>query len=101
FVFRELAMRTTWTFHSAVSLVFGRGAVRQLGDIVRRLPARRVFVVTDATLAKVGVLAAVTGPLKEAEIEVGVFDGGEPEPSLSVLERCVNEAQSFRPDASP
>jgi len=80
-------------------LVFGRGAVRQLGDIVRRLPARRVFVVTDAILAKVGVLAAVTGPLKEAEIEVGVFDGGEPEPSLGVLERCVDEARRFRPDA--
>jgi alcohol dehydrogenase class IV len=92
-------MRTTWTFHSAVSLVFGRGAVRQVGDIVRRLPARRVFVVTDATLAKVGVLAAVTGPLTEADIEFGVFDGGEPEPSLSVLERCVEEARKFRPDA--
>lgn len=92
-------MRTTWTFHSAVSLVFGRGAVRQLGDIVRRLPARRVFVVTDATLAKVGVLTAVTGPLKESDVEVGVFDGGEPEPSLGVLERCVEEARKFRPDA--
>src|SRR5262245_37750584 len=92
-------MRTTWTFHSAVSLVFGPGAVRQVGDIVRRLPARRVFVVTDATLAKVGVLAAVTDPLKEADVEVGVFDGGEPEPSLSVLERCVEEARKFRPDA--
>src|SRR5262245_23812239 len=92
-------MRTTWTFHSAVSLVFGRGAVRQLGEIVRRLPARRVFLATDATLAKVGVLAAVTGPLKEAGVEVGVFDGGEPEPSLSVLDRCVDAARQFRPEA--
>ena len=58
-------MRTTWTFHSAGSLVFGRGAAGQLGDIARRLPARRVFIVSDAVLAKAGVLDAVAGPLRD------------------------------------
>src|SRR4051794_24495658 len=40
-----LLMRTTWTFHSAGTLLFGRHAVRELGDIAKRLPARRCFIV--------------------------------------------------------
>jgi alcohol dehydrogenase len=92
-------MRTTWTFHSAGSLVFGRHAARELGDIVRRLPAKRAFVVTDRNLVKAGVLAAVTEPLREAGVEVGVFDGGEAEPSLNLVERCTAEARTFRAEA--
>jgi len=76
-------------------------AVRQLGDIVRRLPAKRVFIVTDTTLAKVGVLTAATAPLRDAGIEIGVFDGGQAEPSLLIIEQSTEEARRFGPDASP
>ena len=92
-------MRTTWTFHSAGSLVFGRGGTEQLGDIVRRIPATRAFVVTDTTLVRVGVSAAVSEPLKRAGIEIGVFDGGQAEPSLNLVEHCTAEARRFGPDA--
>jgi alcohol dehydrogenase class IV len=91
-------MRTTWTFHSAGSLVFGRHAVRQLGDVAHRLAARRFFVVTDQALAQVGALAQVTEVLREAGVEVGVFDGGEAEPSLRLVELCAADARRFRPD---
>ena len=30
-------MRTTWTFHSAGQLLFGRHAIRQLGDAASAL----------------------------------------------------------------
>ena len=33
-------MRETWTFHTAGQLLFGRNAVRQLGEVARRLGAR-------------------------------------------------------------
>jgi alcohol dehydrogenase class IV len=92
-------MRTTWTFHSAGSLVFGRNAVSQLGDIVTRLPARRVFVVTDAILDGAGALAKAVGPLKEAGVTVEVFGGGQPEPSLKLVAECTAVAKSFGPDA--
>jgi alcohol dehydrogenase class IV len=92
-------MRTTWSFHSAGSLVFGRHAVGLLGDIARRLPARRVFVVTDAVLAKVGAVSAAVGPLREAGVAVEVFEGGQPEPSLKLVEACATAARGFGPDA--
>ncbi len=92
-------MRTTWTFHSAGALVFGRHAADQLGDIARRLPARRVFVVTDAVLAKAGVVDAVVRPLRDAEVAVEVFDGGQPEPSLKLAAECAAAARRWGPDA--
>jgi alcohol dehydrogenase len=92
-------MRTTWTFHSALSLVFGRHAVDQLGDIARRLPAGRLFVVTDAALEKVGVVEKVVGSLREAGLAVEVFGGGQAEPSLKLVAGCVEQARAYGPNA--
>src|SRR4051812_35776449 len=76
------AMRETWTFHSAGHLVFGRNAVRQLGDIAARLRARRILIVTDPVLVKAGLLERVREPLIAKGLEVDAFTGGEPEPSM-------------------
>ncbi len=92
-------MRTfTWTFHSAGQLVFGRNAAAKLGDVARRLGARRVFIVTDPVLLKAGLVDPVHAPLSEAGLVVEVFSGGEPEPSLRA-EEAVAAARVFRPDA--
>jgi alcohol dehydrogenase len=92
-------MRETWTFHSAGQIVFGRNAVGQLGDIVARLRARRVLVVTDTILERVGTLERVRGPLLAAGLEVAAFTGGEPEPSMRAALACHEMARAFRPDA--
>ncbi len=92
-------MRTTWTFHSAGQLLFGRDAARQLGDVAGRLGARRVLVVTDRVLGQAGVAERIRSPLAEAGVTVGVFDGGEPEPSFRAARACIGMARAFRPDA--
>src|SRR5579862_2644535 len=89
-------MRETFTFYSAGQLVFGRHAVRQLGDVASRLRARRAFVVTDRILAGVGIVATVREALPG--LTVDVFDGGEPEPTLGMIHRCIEAARAFRPD---
>src|SRR5262245_35027366 len=91
-------MRTVWTFHSAGQLVFGREAVRQLGEIAGRLGLMRVLVVTDPILTKAGLADRVRQPLTDAGVTVDVFDGGEPEPSMRATEACVAQARQFRPD---
>src|SRR5688572_28587540 len=88
-----------WTFHSAGSLVFGRGSVSQLGAVAGRLRAKRVFVVTDTTLAAAGVLDPVREPLIAAGVAVGVFDGGKPEPAIEVVRAAADAARAYRPDA--
>ena len=70
-------MRTTWTFHTAGQLVFGAGAVGQLGELVRRRRLGRAFVVTDKRLAAARIVERVVAPLSAAQIAVQVFDGGE------------------------
>ncbi len=91
-------MRTTWTFHSAGTILFGRDAVQQLGDIATRLGAKRVLVVTDAILQKAGVLERVLEPLQKSNLAVEAFTGGEPEPSMRAAEACLVQAKAFRPD---
>lgn len=92
------SMRTTWTFHSAGQLLFGRDAVRQTGEVARRLGAKRTMIVTDTMLAKAGIVDRVREPLSQAEISVEVFDGGCPEPPISLAEECIAAARRFQPD---
>lgn len=91
-------MRTTFTFHSAGQLLFGRGAVRQLGDEANRLGIKRAFIATDKVLDAAGLVAAVRKPLEAAGIALEVFDGGEPEPSLELADVMLEQARKFKPD---
>ena len=88
-------MRTTFTFRSAGNLIFGRHAVRELAGILDRAGSRRVFVVTDKILARVGIVDQVE---EGAGRPMEVFDGGEPEPSLGMVLKCIEAAKAFRPD---
>jgi alcohol dehydrogenase class IV len=91
-------MRTVWTFHTAQSIVFGQGAVGQLGDIATRLRAQRALIVTDAILDKAGLLERVRQPLVAAGLTVAAFTGGEPEPSMKAAVACYEQAKAFQPD---
>jgi alcohol dehydrogenase class IV len=92
-------MRTTWTFHSASQLVFGRDAVKRLGEVLARANARRVLVVTDAALVKARVAERVRGALSEARLEFTVLEGGLPEPPLSLADECAKEARQAQVDS--
>jgi alcohol dehydrogenase len=92
-------MRTTWTFHTAGHLLFGRNATQQLGEIAGRLKIRRLLLVTDPILLKAGLTDHVHAPLSEAGVVMEVFSGGEPEPSLAAAHACIAAARAFGPDA--
>jgi alcohol dehydrogenase class IV len=91
-------MRTTWTFHTAVQILFGRHAVEQLGEVAQRLAARRALIVTDAVLVKIGTVEKVRDILARSGLQADVFAGGEPEPSLRAADACATHARAFRPD---
>jgi alcohol dehydrogenase class IV len=91
-------MRTTWTFSSAAQLIFGRDAVRQLGDAARTLRAKKAFVVTDRTLIDAGVWEPVRTSLSDAGLAWRLFEGGQAEPSLTLADECAAVAAKFNPD---
>lgn len=91
-------MRTTWTYTTAGQLIFGRGAVRRLGDEALRLQLRKMLIVTDRRLIEAGLLAPVMSVLESVGVTVGVFDGGEPEPSLELVDGMMDVAKKLNPD---
>jgi len=88
-------MRTTFSFRASGNLIFGRHSVRELRNELDRAGSKRVFVVTDKILAKVGIVDQVKAA---AGREIEIFDGGEPEPSLSMIRTGIAAAKAFRPD---
>ena len=67
---------------------FGPGAVDGLGALVTEQGGRRAFVVTDAGVVRSGVIDRVVEVLHGGGIEVAVFDGVEPNPGTSSVERA-------------
>jgi alcohol dehydrogenase len=88
-----------WNFYSAGQLVFGRGAIEQLGAQIARWKWQRVLIITDRRLREAGLVDAVLNPLARSSIDAHVFDGGEPEPSIEVGEKAVDAARHCKPQA--
>ncbi len=57
------------------------------------------MIITDKVLVGVGAVGSVEDSFKGAGVDVRVFDGGEPEPSIRTAELAVEAAYSFQPDA--
>jgi len=77
---------------------FGREISAELPSELARLGRSSPFIITDAGVRAAGVLARVTGPLDQAGVAFGVFDGTQAEPPFScVSEACQGAAKAGRP----
>lgn len=92
-------MRNTWNFYSAGQLVFGCGAVRNLGRLAAERQLERVLIVTDPVLVRVGLVERVLESLAAAGIQTQVFDGSSPEPAVAAAVTAAEVARDYRPDA--
>jgi alcohol dehydrogenase class IV len=91
-------MRTTWNFHAPGQIVFGRGAIQQLGMLLAARRIKRAFLVTDERLEAAGLIERVTTPLRDVAIELDVFSGGSPEPAIELAVQATAAARTFEPD---
>jgi alcohol dehydrogenase class IV len=91
-------MRSAWSFHSAGQLVFGRGAIEDLGRHMMRRGWKSACIVTDLRLEEVGLVDRVTGPMQAASVRCSVFTGGEPEPSIAAAEAAIDYARNANSD---
>ena len=90
--------RCFWNFYSAGRLVFGTGAVKHLGQLLEPFKPRRVFLISDAQLEKVGVVAQVVEPISAAGWSVHVCLEGEPEPTFVTADRTMAAARHYGPN---
>jgi alcohol dehydrogenase class IV len=80
-------------------LMVGPGAAERLARAVGDFGHRRVLVVTDAVIAKLGLIAPLTEALAAAGSEVVVFDEVTPDAPIPVVERGLNVMRRRRCDA--
>lgn len=94
----EPTLRTTWNFHSAGQITFGKNSSAQIGDVASSLKAHRALLVTDRTLVSAGLATPIQTMLETKGVRVKVFDGGEAEPSIRVAQACHEVALQTHPD---
>ena len=82
-----------WYFMSP-QIVYGEGALCALDE----LRGRRALVVTDPTVAELGLTERVTSHLAKAGVPFVLFDEVEPDPSLETARRGARVALDHEPD---
>lgn len=92
-------MADSWSFFSAGQFTFGCGARHELGKHAVRRRYRKVLIVTDPTLAGLGMVQPLHDDLVEHGVQVEVFDGSAAEPDLSIADEASIVATRFEPDA--
>jgi alcohol dehydrogenase len=81
-------------YHSLARVVFGAGALARLGELTRELSGRRVLLVTDPGLEGAGHPQRAIQSLRDAGLDVFVFDHVEENPTshhVEIGERFARE----------
>src|SRR5262245_32861285 len=73
-----MANLAIWSFPTRV--VFGAGAARETGNEAKRVGAAKAPIVTDKGVVATGLVAPVEKALREAGVDVEIFDGVDPNP---------------------
>jgi alcohol dehydrogenase class IV len=81
-------------FFTSPKIVFGEDSLEQLMAV----EGKRVLVITDPVVSKLGMLELVVNELKKEPRVIEVFDQVEPEPSFENVEKVAAAASRFQPD---
>ena len=63
----------------------GPGRARETGRLLRTLGARKALVITDGFLHQSGLLDGLLESIRETDVEYGVFDGVQPDPTFAIV----------------
>lgn len=85
-------------YHPMTRVVFGVGALARLGELTRELGGRRAMLVTDPGLEAAGHPQRAVTALRDAGVEVFVFDRVEENPTTRHVEAGLVFARQHRID---
>lgn len=77
----------------------GAGSALQLCNVLADLGTRRLLVVTDAVLVRLGLIAPLVEALRGRGIECAVYDGVEPDPTHAQVEAGIALARASGSEA--
>jgi alcohol dehydrogenase class IV len=75
-------------FRAPEKILFGVGALASLGDEARRFGRRAILVTGKRAMAESGTTDRCRRILRDAGVDVAVFDEVEPEPDVTTVDRC-------------
>lgn len=75
-------------------MLTGPGSSLELARLIADRGARSVLVVTDGVLVKLGVVAPVLDALKEAGLAVTVFSEVEPDPTIGIIMKGIEQLRA-------
>ncbi|HEV3448279.1 MAG TPA: iron-containing alcohol dehydrogenase, partial [Gemmataceae bacterium] len=93
-----LSSLPAFDFQPLTRVVFGPGALARLGELVRELGGTRVLLVTDRGLEAAGHPQRAVQSVRDAGLEVFVFDDVEENPTTRHVELGLACARSNRID---
>ena len=85
-------------YHPGTRVVFGVGVLARLGELARDLNGNRILLVTDPGLWAAGHPQRALASLREAGLEVFVFDGVEENPTTRNVAAALEFARAHRID---
>ncbi|RFA25547.1 L-threonine dehydrogenase [Alkalilimnicola ehrlichii] len=71
----------TFGFYIPTVSLMGLGSSKEAGEQVKQLGARKALLVTDKGIAASGMAERIKQQVEEADVEVVIFDGAEPNPT--------------------
>ena len=78
--------------------VLGKDTVSEIGEHIKRQNGTKALVVTDSVLVEIGIVKKVTDHLESAGIDFVVFDGVQPNPTVSNVEEGLKLIDSENVD---
>ncbi len=86
------------SFNTVRRIVSGCGCLESVGDEIKRLPGKKVLVVTDPGIKAAGLLDLMAKALEGANIHYHFFTEVEPDPKIEVVTASLEAAKVFGPD---
>lgn len=78
--------------------LFGKGAINQLPAELKKMGIRRALIVTDRFLYESGVTERVGAALLDGNVEYAVYYQVQPNPTIAVVNECIEAARALEVD---
>lgn len=85
-------------FYTVGTNFFGNGAVEYLSGELRKRGAKRALIITDKFLMELGVSEKVGNALLNGNVEYATFYLVQPNPTVEVVNACVEAARALEVD---
>ncbi len=86
-----------WSFESAGRIVFGPGSVERIGELLQQLGLNSCLLISDENLADHA--QTIRRSVERCNLSCAVFEGGEAEPRVELVERVLADVGDRHFDA--